>query len=143
MASDQTIRASDRDRDAVVDVLRDAYVAGRLTLEEFDERTAATYAGRTWGDLRGLTADLPVQPVLGTDVPGGALEASPPSGTPLPAPPHPAPPRPAQHGRPGAIMPFIMFWFLITMVTRSSLVAAVPVVILALVIVASSLFRRR
>jgi uncharacterized protein DUF1707 len=70
MATDDTIRASDVDREAVVATLREAYTAGRLTLDEFDERMAAAYAGRTWGDLRALTADLPVQPLLGTDIPG-------------------------------------------------------------------------
>jgi len=69
MATDDLIRASDVDREAVVTTLREAYTAGRLTLDEFDERMAAAYAGRTWGDLRALTADLPVQPVLGTDIP--------------------------------------------------------------------------
>jgi hypothetical protein len=73
MATDDTIRASDVDREAVVATLREAYTAGRLTLDEFDERMAAAYAGKTWGDLRGLTADLPVQPVLGTDIPGREL----------------------------------------------------------------------
>ncbi|HEX4831377.1 MAG TPA: DUF1707 domain-containing protein [Trebonia sp.] len=68
MASDH-IRASDRDRDAVVAVLRDAYSEGRLTLEEFQERTTTAYAGTTWGDLRELTTDLPVQPVLGAELP--------------------------------------------------------------------------
>ena len=72
MASDH-IRASDHDRDAVVGALRDAYTEGRLSLEEFQERTTAAYAGRTWGDLRELTTDLPVQPVLGADLPEGAL----------------------------------------------------------------------
>ena len=72
MATDDLIRASDVDREAVVTTLREAYTAGRLTLDEFDERMAAAYAGRTWGDLRALTADLPVQPVLGTDIPGPA-----------------------------------------------------------------------
>src|SRR6516162_8498292 len=67
--TDRPIRASDRERDNVVDVLRDAYTEGRLTLEEFDERTSAAYASKTWGDLRELTADLPVQPVLGADLP--------------------------------------------------------------------------
>lgn len=68
MATDDTIRASDVDREAVVATLREAYTA-RLTLDEFDERMAAAYAGKTWGDLRELTADLPVQPLLGTDIP--------------------------------------------------------------------------
>jgi hypothetical protein len=69
MATDDPIRASDVDREAVVATLREAYTAGRLTLDEFDERMAAAYAGKTWGDLRALTEDLPVQPVLGTDLP--------------------------------------------------------------------------
>ena len=58
MASDH-IRASDHDRDAVVATLRDAFSEGRLSLEEFQERTTATYAARTWGDLKELTTDLP------------------------------------------------------------------------------------
>ena len=88
MATDDLIRASDVDREAVVTTLREAYTAGRLTLDEFDERMAAAYAGRTWGDLRALTADLPIQPVLGTDLPGRSPAPSPsaalPSHPPLP-----------------------------------------------------------
>ena len=67
--TDRPILASDKERDSVVDVLRDAYTEGRLTLEEFEERTAAAYAARTWADLRELTGDLPVEPVLGADLP--------------------------------------------------------------------------
>jgi hypothetical protein len=69
MATDDSIRASDVDREAVVTTLREAYTAGRLTLDEFDERMTAAYVSKTWGDLRALTADLPIQPVLGTDLP--------------------------------------------------------------------------
>jgi Domain of unknown function (DUF1707) len=69
MATDDPIRASDADREVVVETLREAYTAGRLTLDEFDERTTAAYASRTWGDLRQLTTDLPSQPLLGTDIP--------------------------------------------------------------------------
>jgi len=69
MATDDLIRASDADREVVVDTLREAYMAGRLTLDEFDERMSAAYASRTWGDLRPLTTDLPWQPLLGADVP--------------------------------------------------------------------------
>lgn len=73
MACDH-IRASDRDRDAVVTTLRDAFAEGRLTLDEFQERTTAAYAGRTWGALRELTTDLPVQPFLGADLPPEARD---------------------------------------------------------------------
>jgi len=83
MATDDPIRASDADRDVVVDALREAYAEGRLTQDEWDERMSAAYASRTWGQLRELTVDLPVQPVLGADVPGRQL--------PVPAAP-PAPP---------------------------------------------------
>lgn len=141
MASDHTIRASDLDRDAVVDTLRDAYVAGRLTLEEFNERTAATYVSRTWGDLRELTADLPVQPELGADVPGHGTAEIPvlPPAPSLPGPPPRTSPRPAPRAHPGALIPFAMFWILISLVTRSP----VPVVILVVVVLVSGIFRRR
>src|ERR1700756_4788105 len=66
--TDRPIRASDKERESVVDVLRDAYTEGRLTLEEFEERTSTAYASKTWADLRELTADLPVEPVLGADL---------------------------------------------------------------------------
>ena len=45
--TDRPIRASDKERESVVDVLRDAYTEGRLTLDEFEERTSAAYASRT------------------------------------------------------------------------------------------------
>ena len=61
------MRASDKDREAVVAVLRDAYTVGRLTLDEFDERTSAAYTGKTWGELRVLTADLPEMPEMSED----------------------------------------------------------------------------
>ena len=141
MASDQTIRASDRDRDAVVDALRDAYISGRLTLEEFHERTAAAYDGRTWGDLRELTKDLPVQPVLGADIPGhGTLEVPDPDAAPsLPDSPRP----PIRRDHSGMLVPFIMLWLLSAVVTRSPAAVAAPVIILALVILVSGIFRRR
>ena len=76
MATDDPIRASDADRDVVVDALREAFTAGRLTLDEFDERTSDAYAARTWGELRQLTADLPTQPLLGADLPGRPVAAA-------------------------------------------------------------------
>jgi Domain of unknown function (DUF1707) len=96
MATDDLIRASDVDREAVVTTLREAYTAGRLTLDEFDERMAAAYAGKTWGDMRALTTDLPVQPVLGTDIPG----RQPSSAAALPSHPLTPEPEPGQEARP-------------------------------------------
>ena len=57
MATDDPIRASDADREVVVDALREAFSEGRLTLDEFDERMSTAYASRTWGQLRELTVD--------------------------------------------------------------------------------------
>jgi len=62
MATDRAIRASDQDRESVAELLREAYVAGRLSREELDERAAAVYSATTWGELRDLTADLPPPP---------------------------------------------------------------------------------
>lgn len=53
------IRASDAERDAVVERLRRALGQGRLTMEEYDGRVAAAYAAKTRGELAPLTQDLP------------------------------------------------------------------------------------
>jgi DUF1707 SHOCT-like domain len=65
-----SIRASDADRDHVVDLLRDQYTEGRLTLEEFTSRVATASAARTWGELRAQLSDLPVNPGFGGAGPG-------------------------------------------------------------------------
>jgi hypothetical protein len=56
------VRASDADRDRVLDVLRDAAADGRLTAAEFDERMEAALSSRTLGELAVLTADLQPRP---------------------------------------------------------------------------------
>ncbi|MEU8797529.1 DUF1707 domain-containing protein [Spirillospora sp. NPDC048819] len=53
------IRASDAEREAVVERLRIASVEGRLTFEELTERSEAAYAAVTRGDLEHITDDLP------------------------------------------------------------------------------------
>jgi hypothetical protein len=70
------LRASHADRDQVIGMLKAAFIQGRVTKDEFDERVTRTLAARTFGDLAGLTADLPAGL---TDVP------------PRPLPPKPAP----------------------------------------------------
>ncbi len=54
-------RASDRERDAVVQRVQDAFAEGRLDDTEFDERTRAALTARTHADLDALLADLPAQ----------------------------------------------------------------------------------
>jgi Domain of unknown function (DUF1707) len=56
---DPRLRASDSDRDAVAEQLREAHTEGRLTLEELEDRLGKAYAARTFADLAPLTADLP------------------------------------------------------------------------------------
>jgi hypothetical protein len=51
-------RASHADRDQVVGLLKAAFVQGRLTKDELDERLGHALAAQTYGDLAALTADL-------------------------------------------------------------------------------------
>ena len=59
MAADPRIRASDDDRERAVTLLREHHAAGRLTVEEFNERMDKAYAAKTLGELDELMADLP------------------------------------------------------------------------------------
>lgn len=52
------LRTSDRDRDVVLSLLGTAYAEGRLTREEFDERSSDVAAARTLGDLPAIVDDL-------------------------------------------------------------------------------------
>jgi hypothetical protein len=52
------VRASDADRDRVLDLVRTAAGDGRLTADEFEERMEAALSARTLGGLAVLTADL-------------------------------------------------------------------------------------
>jgi Domain of unknown function (DUF1707) len=58
-AEPQAIRAGDRDRDAVVQRLQEAFAEGMLDDEEFDSRTRAALTARLSSDLAVLTSDLP------------------------------------------------------------------------------------
>jgi Domain of unknown function (DUF1707) len=61
-SSPPALRASDADRDRVIDVLRAALADGRLDSAEFDERLDAALAARTFDALAPLTADLIAAP---------------------------------------------------------------------------------
>jgi hypothetical protein len=132
MTADGGIRASDHDRESTVEVLREAYTAGRLDLDEFDERTTAAYAAKTWGDLRGLTADLPAEPRLGADLQPSApkLEAA-------------APGRPQSYRPPFIpLLPIALVWLVIAAAAHTSAVI-IPIVMLCLVSVRLFGWRRR
>ena len=55
------VRASHADREQVIDVLKAAFVQGRLAKDELDLRLGRVLASRTYADLSALTADLPVR----------------------------------------------------------------------------------
>ena len=57
-----SLRASHADREQVVGTLKDAFVQGRLTKDEFESRMAHALAARTYADLAPLSADLPAMP---------------------------------------------------------------------------------
>jgi hypothetical protein len=141
MASDHVIRASDQDRDVVVASLRDAYTVGRLTLEEFDERMSAAYGSRTWGELRKLTDDLPVQPILGADVPGRSL----PSTAAPQRPPRPGGPLPpaSRHRHPVGFFPLVSLWIVLALASQSPHAIVAPTIALVIMLVFVSLVRRR
>ena len=73
------MRASDADRDRVIDVLRVAAGEGRLTPDEFEERMQAVLSARTFGELAAFTADLPPSSP-GRYVPSAVAAAPPPEG---------------------------------------------------------------
>jgi hypothetical protein len=53
------LRTSRADRERAIDVLKAAFVQGRLTKDEFDLRVGQVFASRTYADLDALTADIP------------------------------------------------------------------------------------
>ncbi|MBS2964513.1 DUF1707 domain-containing protein [Actinocrinis puniceicyclus] len=57
---DPNLRASDADRERIVEQLRKHTADGRLTMDEFEQRMTAAYAAKTYGELAQLTRDLPV-----------------------------------------------------------------------------------
>jgi hypothetical protein len=73
------VRASDADREQVIDELKTAFVQGRLPKDEFDARVGQTLASRTYADLAeltvGLRAGLTGGPPLGKLAPAQARPA--------------------------------------------------------------------
>jgi hypothetical protein len=149
MATDDPIRASDADRDVVVAALREAYTAGRLDLEEFDERMSAAYASKTWGDLRKLTIDLPTQPLLGMDVPGRhpAAQGSLPAHRPRPETEpdivtDPQPPQVRRRSPIGMLIPLAVWGLLVSHGTVAPGLVFLFIVVCVLVSISASIRRR-
>jgi Domain of unknown function (DUF1707) len=78
MVDQQKMRASDRDRQQVVERLRSALEDGRLTMDEYVDRMEVAYQAATYGDLAPLCADLPASsPVVGGRETAAAVAAPP------------------------------------------------------------------
>ena len=57
------LRASDADREQAINLLKAAFVQGRLTRDELDVRAGQALASRTCAELTAITADIPTRPV--------------------------------------------------------------------------------
>ena len=86
------LRASDADREQVLEFLKTAFVQGRLTMDELDARAGQALVSRTYGELAVLTADIPSGPARTRPgppaAPAGELAANsvpPPARTPASA----------------------------------------------------------
>jgi len=74
------VRASDRERDAVLQRVQQAFAEGRLDDTEFDQRMRAALAARTHAELDVLLTDLPAGPASTGLAPAGAAVAGPAPG---------------------------------------------------------------
>ncbi len=112
------------DRESVVTILRDAFTEGRLTLDEFDERTSVAYAARTWGDLMALTADLPVQPAFDRAIQASSALPAMPSARPEAIPPGMGP-RSVRRGMDSRLLPALFIWAVIAAGAGNPFVAGI------------------
>ncbi len=66
------MRASQADREQVIDTLKAAFVQGRLTKDELDQRAGQAFASKTYAELAALYADLPAGPAWSPSQPARA-----------------------------------------------------------------------
>jgi uncharacterized protein DUF1707 len=79
MVDQQAMRASDRDRQQVVDRLRSSLEDGRLTMDEYVDRMEIAYQAATYGDLAPLCADLPASRPVAAGPATAAARTAPPA----------------------------------------------------------------
>jgi hypothetical protein len=58
------LRASDADRERMIEALKVAFVQGRLTRGELDLRAGQAFCARTYAELAAVTADIPPGPAV-------------------------------------------------------------------------------
>jgi uncharacterized protein DUF1707 len=75
------LRISDAEREAAVSALGEHFAAGRLTREEYDERSERAYAARTAAEVAPLFTDLPAPHPYAQSAPRAARPAPSPTGS--------------------------------------------------------------
>lgn len=116
---DARVRIGDAERESAVAALGEHYASGRLTKDEFDERSAQAYEARTSADLWPLFGDLPHPSRVAASFPR----------------PTPGPPRPHQSRSAGRntwwagakVMPVLLV--LVALVAFTSMPWFVPVIV--------------
>lgn len=88
------MRCAQADRDRCADVLKAAWVEGRLRDDEYEDRRDRVLQALTYGELNALVRDLPT----------GALPGAP---APQPSPPYPVPPHAPHAPYPGGPRPHV------------------------------------
>jgi hypothetical protein len=78
------LRVSDAERDRAVAELSKAFQVGRITADEFDERSGQALRARTGRELIALLADLPAEDLPPEDLPAVPAVAPAPAGRGLP-----------------------------------------------------------
>jgi signal transduction histidine kinase len=59
------MRAGDRDRELIAEILREQHLAGRLDSDELEHRLERCLAAKSYAELDALTADLPIREAPG------------------------------------------------------------------------------
>ena len=75
------LRASHAEREQAIEVLKAAFVQGRLTKDEFDARAGQALTARTCADLAAVTAGFPAGPAASRPPGKPARMKAPPSGS--------------------------------------------------------------
>jgi DUF1707 SHOCT-like domain len=118
------LRVSDANRDRAIAELSEHFQAGRITADEFEDRTGRALAARTAADLAGLFTDLPRQ-----------------QPTP-PAAPAPAAPAPAAQGSGRPVRPQAAPIAIIAIVIAAAIISGHPGLIALVPVVALIIVRR-
>ena len=133
------IRVSDTERDQAVTELGEHFQAGRLTQEEFDDRSGRALQARTGRDLTALFSDLP-RPAVTDPWAGPVPWAGPPAG--------PVPPAGRRGAGPLPAVRFVLGVAIVAIIAGNvfghshSLGWLVPVIVLGFILLRLSRIRR-